>query len=90
VKETRTISRQRIVKKQSAKTPLQGIVASLEGMKIRNDREALLHLTAFPKLLILGEKDPVLPHEETKLQVENEVQLIVFQTHMSHIENEES
>jgi hypothetical protein len=49
-------------------------------MKIRSDREALLHLT-FPKLLILGEKDPVLPHEETKLQVENtEVELIVFQT----------
>jgi hypothetical protein len=49
-------------------------------MKIRSDREAL-HLTAFPKLLILGEKDPVLPHEETKLQVENtEVELIVFQT----------
>jgi hypothetical protein len=40
-------------------------------MKIRNDREVLLHLTAFPKLLVLGEKDPVLPHEETKLQVEN-------------------
>jgi hypothetical protein len=40
----------------------------------------LLHLTAFPKLLILGE-DPVLPHEETKRQVENtEVELIVFQT----------
>jgi hypothetical protein len=39
-------------------------------MKIRNDREALLHLTAFQNYLFL-EKDPVLPHEETKLQVEN-------------------
>jgi pimeloyl-ACP methyl ester carboxylesterase len=79
------------VKNKALKTPLQGIVASLEGMKIRNDREALLHLTAFPKLLILGEKDPVLPHEETKQQVENtEVQLIVFPDgHMTHIENEE-
>jgi pimeloyl-ACP methyl ester carboxylesterase len=79
------------VKNKALKTPLQGIVASLEGMKIRNDREALLHLTAFPKLLILGERDPVLPHEETKLQVENtEVELIVFPDgHMTHIENEE-
>ena len=79
------------VKNKALKTPLQGIVASLEGMKIRNDREALLHLTAFPKLLILGEKDPVLPHEETKQQVENtEVELIVFPDgHMTHIENEE-
>jgi pimeloyl-ACP methyl ester carboxylesterase len=76
-------------KKEALKTPLQAIVASLEGMKIRNDREVLFHLTTFPKLLILGEKDPVLPHEETKQQVENtEVQLIVFPDgHMSHIEN---
>jgi pimeloyl-ACP methyl ester carboxylesterase len=44
----------------------------------------------FSKLLILGE-DPVLPHEETKQQVENtEVELIVFPDgHMTHIENEE-
>jgi pimeloyl-ACP methyl ester carboxylesterase len=78
-------------KKEALKTPLQAIVASLEGMKIRNDREVLFHLTTFPKLLILGEKDPVLPHHETKQQVENtEVQLIVFPDgHMSHIENEE-
>jgi hypothetical protein len=39
-------------------------------MKIRNDREALLHLTAFPKLLVLGEKTPFYD-EETKRQVEN-------------------
>jgi hypothetical protein len=41
------------------------------------------------KITILGERDPVLPHEETKLQVENtEVELIVFRTY-DHIENEE-
>jgi hypothetical protein len=60
-------------------------------MKIRSDREALLHLTAFQNYLFLERKDPVLPHEETKLQVENtEVELIVFPDgHMTHIENEE-
>ncbi|CAM2843427.1 alpha/beta fold hydrolase [Flavobacterium frigoris] len=79
------------VKNKALKTPLQGIVASLEGMKIRNDREVLLHLSTFPKLLILGEKDPVLPHEETKQQIQNtEVQLVTFPDgHMSHIENKE-
>jgi pimeloyl-ACP methyl ester carboxylesterase len=78
------------VKNKALKTPLQGIVASLEGMKIRNDREVLLHLTTFPKLLVLGEQDPVLKHDETKQQVENtEVQLVVFPDgHMSPIENE--
>lgn len=77
------------VKKEALKTPLQGIVASLEGMKIRKDREVLLHLTPYPKLLILGEKDPVLNYEETKEQIENTaVKLVAFPDgHMSHIEN---
>lgn len=86
----RLVNEIEIVKSEALKTSLQGILASLEGMKIRTDREVLLHLTAFPKLLILGEKDPVLPHDETKQQVKNtEVQLVVFPDgHMSPIENE--
>ena len=77
------------VKIEALKTPLQGIVASLEGMKIRKDREVLLHLTPYPKLLILGEKDPVLNLVETKEQIENTtVQLVTFPDgHMSTIEN---
>lgn len=79
------------VKKEALKTPLQGIVASLEGMKIRMDREVLLHLTKYPKLMILGEKDPVLPYQETKEQLENtKIDLISFPDgHMSYIENED-
>ena len=79
------------VKKEALKTPLQGIVASLEGMKIRKDREVLLHLTSYPKLLILGEKDPVLDFKQTKEQIENTaVELTSFPDgHMSHIENQE-
>ena len=79
------------VKKEALKTPLQGIVASLEGMKIRQDREVLLHLTPYSKLLILGEKDPVLNYDETKEQIENTaVKLVTFPDgHMSHIENQD-
>ncbi|RTY79537.1 alpha/beta hydrolase [Flavobacterium sp. LS1P28] len=79
------------VKKEALKTPLQGIVASLEGMKIRQDREVLLHLAPFPKLLILGEKDPVLNYEETKEQIEGTaMKLVTFPDgHMSHIENQD-
>ena len=44
------------VKIQALKTPLQGIVASLEGMKIRKDREIILRSATFPILLILGKK----------------------------------
>lgn len=80
------------VKKEALKTPLQGIVASLEGMKIRIDREVLLHLTPYPKLLVLGKKDPVLNYEETKQQIEDtQVQLLSFPDgHMSHIENQKA
>ncbi|RVT78298.1 alpha/beta hydrolase [Flavobacterium sufflavum] len=79
-----------LVKKEALKTPLQGIVASLEGMKIRMDREVLLHLTPYPKMLILGKKDPVLNYEENIEQIEETaVQLVTFPDgHMSHIENE--
>ena len=79
------------VKKEALKTPLQGIVASLEGMKIRMDREVLLHLTPYPKLMVLGEKDPVLPYLETIEQLENtKVELVTFPDgHMSYIENQE-
>lgn len=79
------------VKTEALKTPLQGIVASLEGMKIRKDREVLLHLTPYPKMLILGEKDPVLNYENSLEQIENTtVQLVTFPDgHMSHIENKD-
>ncbi|AOW08538.1 alpha/beta fold hydrolase [Flavobacterium gilvum] len=79
------------VKIQALKTPLQGIVASLEGMKIRKDREFLLHTTTFPKLLIVGKKDPVLNYEENLEQIKNtNVELVTFPDgHMSSIENKE-
>ncbi|HEY6141978.1 MAG TPA: alpha/beta hydrolase [Flavobacterium sp.] len=79
------------VKTEALKTPLQGVVASLEGMKIRKDREVLLHLTPYPKMLILGEKDPVLIYNDSLDQIENTaVKLVTFPDgHMSHIENKE-
>ena len=85
----RLISEIENVKIAALKTPLQGIVASLEGMKIRKDREVLLHFAPFPVLLILGQQDPVLNYEETKEQIENTpTQLVSFPDgHMSHIEN---
>lgn len=77
------------VKSQALKTPLRGIVASLEGMKIRNDREVLLHFAAFPVLLALGKKDPVLNYDENADQADNKnVELVSFPDgHMSVIEN---
>ena len=79
------------VKSEALKTPLQGIIASLEGMKIRKNREFILHESEFPKLLILGKKDGVLIYKDNLAQLENtDVKLVTFQDgHMSHIENKE-
>lgn len=79
------------VKEEALKTPLQGIVASLEGMKIRKDREVLLHFSTYPIMLILGKKDPVLNYQESIEQSEGtKVELVTFPDgHMSSIENRE-
>ena len=79
------------VKLDALQTPQQGIIAALEGMKIRKDREIILHKNAFPKMLVLGEKDAVLNYYETVVQVENtDVELVTFPNgHMSHIENKD-
>jgi pimeloyl-ACP methyl ester carboxylesterase len=78
------------VKLEALKTPLQGIVAALEGMKIRKDREVILHFAPYPIQLILGKKDPVLNYDENVVQIEGtQVQLTTFEDgHMSHFENQ--
>ena len=79
------------VKQEALKTPLQGYIAAQEGMKIRKNNEQLLHLTSYPKLLILGKKDGVLNYDDNIKQVEGtDVQLLSFPDgHMSPIENRE-
>ena len=80
------------VKLQALKTPLRGIVAALEGMKIRKDREVILHFAPYPMSLILGKKDSVLIYEDNLDQIDGtKVQLTTFPDgHMSHIENEKN
>ncbi|MCM0665773.1 alpha/beta fold hydrolase [Flavobacterium tyrosinilyticum] len=80
------------VKTEALKTPLQGIIASQEGMKIRKDREELVRKNLFPILLILGKKDPVLNYEESLSQIEDTTaELVSFEDgHMSQIENKEA
>lgn len=79
------------VKREALKMSKQGIIAALEGMKIRSDREVLLHFGPYPKLMILGEKDPVLKKEVLLNQVENTNTTVVClsEGHMSHIENKQ-
>ncbi|SEP88446.1 alpha/beta fold hydrolase [Flavobacterium urocaniciphilum] len=78
------------VREEALQTPLQGIIAAQEGMKLRKDREVILHFAPYPIMLILGKKDPVLNYEENVEQVEGtKVQLVTFNDgHMSHLENQ--
>ncbi len=78
------------VRDEALQTPLQGIIAAQEGMKLRKDREVLLHFAPYPIMLILGKKDPVLNYEENLEQIEGtNVQLVTFKDgHMSHLENQ--
>lgn len=77
---------------QALKTPIQGIVASLEGMKIRMDREALLHFSPYPKLVIASVNDTIIPIEDIEEQVSQTE--VIFEKvpggHVSTIEQEAS
>jgi len=79
------------IKREALKTPIQSIIAALEGMKIRQDREAVLHFGPFKKMMIISKKDPVLSFESLLEQTKN-TDIITVQFpdgHMSHIENKE-
>ena len=77
------------LKKQAVKTPQQGIIAALEGMKMRKDRQRLLYEGKFPVLLVLGEKDQSLPYQDHAPQADAaNVKLVTYPNgHMAHIEN---
>jgi pimeloyl-ACP methyl ester carboxylesterase len=51
------------IKQIANNTSLQGIVAALEGMKIRMDREIILNFAPYPVLYIIGKEDAILPYE---------------------------
>lgn len=79
------------VKSEALKTSKQGIIAALEGMKIRNDREVLLHFGPYPKLMVIGRKDPVLKLDDLLDQVVGTETIVaeLSEGHMSHIENKD-
>jgi pimeloyl-ACP methyl ester carboxylesterase len=81
-----------LLKADAVQTPVQGIVAALEGMKIRKDREVLLHFAPYPILLVLGKKDQSLVYEEHAPQAEGTgVKLVTYPYgHMAHIESRDA
>ena len=79
----------KLIKQDALKTPVQGIIAALEGMKIRKDRTGLLKNSPFKKLMIVSKKDPVLNYNDLMEQAQNsDANVVEFPDgHMSHVEN---
>lgn len=76
--------------KEALKTSVQGYMACQEGMRLRDDKFEMFKSLTCKKLIIIGEKDPVVDGEKLLLETKNtSISTVVFsEGHMSHIENE--
>ena len=77
------------IAQEALKTSPQGIIAAMEGMKIRNNRTFLLKTSNFPILMIISKLDPALEYQCLIDQTKNTPVLIQEfpDGHMSHVEN---
>ncbi len=77
------------ITEEALQNPLQGIIAALEGMKIRKNRLPILQHSTFKQMMIVSKKDPVLDYHSLINQTKNtNVKVVEFPDgHMSHIEN---
>jgi len=77
------------VTQEALQTSPQGIIAAMEGMKIRKDRTSILNSSSFPILMIISKLDPALAYQDLIDQTKNTTVLIreFPDGHMSHIEN---
>ena len=75
---------------QALEMSAQGIIASLEGMKVRPDRTTILSKETLPVLMIIGKQDPALDYQSLLQQSKSKnITSVIFEDgHMSHIENE--
>jgi pimeloyl-ACP methyl ester carboxylesterase len=74
---------------EALQTPIQGYIAAQAGMQLRANRNHVLTNNHFKKLLIIGEKDPVLNFKTSLNEAKKtNSEIIVFPNgHMAHIEN---
>jgi pimeloyl-ACP methyl ester carboxylesterase len=77
------------VTEEALKIEPQGIIAALEGMKIRKDQTSIYKTANFPIKLIIGKQDSALDYNSLIQQTTNtKVEVVEFSDgHMSHLEN---
>lgn len=56
-------------KTQALTTDKRGIINALKGMKERSNQEMMLYTSHFPIDYILGKKDPLIPYQQTLLDI---------------------
>ncbi|MEN8125305.1 MAG: alpha/beta fold hydrolase [Bacteroidota bacterium] len=80
------------ITQEALKNSKQGIIAAMEGMKIRKDRTFILKTNDFPKFMIISKQDPALEYQTLIDQTKNTaVSTHEFPDgHMSHVENKEA
>jgi len=78
-----------LAKNVAMQTSLQGIIAALEGMKIRKNRVAVLKKINCEKMIVIGRNDMVMDLEALDKTVRNiKIDVVEFSDgHMSHVEN---
>lgn len=79
----------RDIKTMALTTSKQGVIAALEGMKIRENFEFVLHFSPFAKQMIIGKYDNALPYQSLINQVKGIENISVSEFpigHMGHIE----
>src|SRR4030043_48842 len=83
-------SRIRKKKNNPGKTSEEGIIAMLEGMKLRPDRSEVIKKSKIPFMLILGKKDSHIQFESVKSKIElnqrGELCVLEHSGHMGFIE----
>ncbi|MFM2016643.1 MAG: hypothetical protein RL007_299 [Bacteroidota bacterium] len=83
----------RWLRRIASRTKVQGVVACLEGMKIRKDRTTVLRYAVFPVMIIAGTRDNILPYESLVQlsQVNTSVKLITLEKtgHLGFLESKE-
>ena len=77
--------------KIAAKTSKQSIIASLEGMKDRPNRDIILGMAHYPIMMVIGELDNVLPYqqllEQSELIREKHILYLEHDGHMGFLES---
>ncbi|SFS43241.1 alpha/beta fold hydrolase [Lutibacter maritimus] len=79
------------VTNEALKLSAQGIIAALEGMKVRKNNTQIYKKAEFPMMMIIGKEDPALDYNSLIQQTKNtSVNVVEFPDgHMSHIENKD-